>query len=238
MDTLMKNAPGATTPSTNEITNVINTKETSMSTLPEFKWSGNTQITRKLVLNRITGAYVTEETVVKHGESYKDYAKDYEAFRLKHDAIIERIRRTDLPYENNIPAAPKSMGINDTNWVLGHKRPYATKRDGVETWHTPIHGWADQAGWTFDDSEDVKEQKIAESRGYTTSIDPHLVIDGNYYAASDLQYKALHSLHTICQERGINITSFSEGQIRRYVRDFIAKHTDIEVVKPNLSRFA
>ena len=168
-----------------------------------------------------------------------------------------------MPYKFGTGAAPKSQGMNDAPWTCsptlfhGHGHQVISRNeDGSiahEELYLSIHGWPTGAGMKFDDSEEKKEQAIAESRGYTEANPAKL-----YYAAHDeffmpsnsqLQARALSSLVQICIKRGISPDAFTKQQLHKFVLDYMDKHgaaqygiTNISEVSedttPNFNRFA
>ncbi len=214
MNKLKKEALGAATPST--VNQPIITKETNMS---------------NNILPR-TAAQVAKE--FPH-QSWRNHQGAYIAQCYKTAKVFERTRDWRAGYEKDSQAAPKSMGMNDAPWVSDHNRPYITKEDGVEHSHSPIHGWPTSAGVIFDDDEFEKELKIAETRGYTCSLEPKHVND-KWTSWSQVQARAISQLLQVCSARGINPATFTEQQLYKYVQAFIAKQpTQTKTI--NLSRF-
>jgi hypothetical protein len=137
-------------------------------------------------------------------------------------------------------SAPKGVGMNDAGWTCDFNMPYDTLHaGGVEVPHAPIHGWPTKPGMHFDDNEDLKTQQIAESRGYTLTIEPkdHGETGREFTSWSPQQGAALSSLLQVCSARGISPSVFTEQQINKYVRDFMAKKPAEVKEVANLTRF-
>ena len=163
----------------------------------------------------------------------------------KKASVYARARDTEQSYTTGTSAAPKGKGMNDAAWILDHNAPWSTRVsvDGEikEIFNTPIHGWPSFANGEFDDDEERHTFHHTESRGNSGSKPPMLPEEGreeaDFLCNSPVQAKAMSALYKVCKLNNVPMTAFTEQQIAKFVKTFMAKYEVAENTTTTLSRF-